>query len=132
MYLIKAFIIWLLIILAESVHGTIRQLFFAPIFGDFPARRIAVVTAMILIFIITYFSIRWINVPSTTSLLVIGSMWIILTVLFEFGLGIYVFEHTWQRMFEDYDILRGGLMGFGLLFMFFAPLLAEKLRNKSM
>jgi len=33
-------------------------------------------------------------------------------------------------MLEDYDISRGGLMGFGLLFMIFAPWLAAKLRSE--
>ncbi len=130
MCFIRAFTVWLLIIFAESIHGTIRQLFLAPLVGDFPARRIAVFTGMILIFAITYFSIGWVNAPTKKSLLGIGLMWIILTVLFEFGLGIFVFNYSRERMFEDYNILRGGLMGFGLLFMFFAPLLAEKLRRR--
>ena len=128
MYLFRAFSVWILIIFAESIHGTIRQLFLAPVVGDFTARRIAVFTGMILIFLITYFFIRWINAPSVKSLFVIGLMWVILTVLFEFALGIFVFDYSWVRMFEDYDISRGGLMGFGLLFMFFASLFATKVR----
>jgi hypothetical protein len=130
MYLFRAFTVWLLIMFTESIHGTLRQLFLAPIVGDFPARRIAVFTGMILIFAITYFFINWINAPTTNLLLVIGLIWVILTTLFEFGLGIFVFNFSQERMLEDYDISRGGLMGFGLLFMFFAPFLADKLRKK--
>lgn len=130
MCFIRAFLVWLFIIIAESIHGTIRQLFLAPLVGDFPARRIAVFTGMVLIFAITYFSIGWINTPTNKSLLGIGLMWVVLTVLFEFGLGVFVFNYSRERMFEDYNILRGGLMGFGLLFMFFAPFLAEKLRTR--
>ncbi len=131
MYLFRAFLIWIAIILAESIHGTIRQIFLAPLIGDFPARRIAVFTGMVLIFLITYFSIRWIGAPAQRSLLVIGFMWVILTALFEFGLGFFVFGFSPERIFEDYDLSRGGLMGFGLLFMFFAPVLADKLRAKT-
>ena len=130
MYLLRAFLIWLVIIFAESLHGTIRQLFLAPLVGDFSARRIAVFSGMILIFLITFFFIRRINAPSVNSLFGIGLLWIILTVLFEFGLGVFVFDYSRERMFEDYDVSRGGLMGFGLLFMFFAPFLADKLRGK--
>lgn len=130
MYLFRAFLVWLIIIFAESIHGTIRQLFLAPLVGDFPARRIAVFTGMFLIFLITYFFIRWINAPSVKSLFGIGFIWVFLTVLFEFGLGVFVLNYSWERMFEDYDLSRGGLMGLGLLFMFFAPFFAEKLREK--
>jgi signal transduction histidine kinase len=115
MYLFRALAVWLLIIGAESIPGTIRQFFLVPLVGDFTARRIAVFTGMILIFLITYFFIRRINAPSVKSLFVIGVMWVILTVLFEFGLGYLVLGYSRARMFEDYDITRGGLMGFGLL-----------------
>ncbi|MDQ3179834.1 MAG: hypothetical protein M3Q33_04865 [Acidobacteriota bacterium] len=39
-------------------------------------------------------------------------MWAILMLSFEFGLGIFVLNYSWERMFEDYDVSRGGLMGY--------------------
>lgn len=127
MYLLRALTVWLAIIFAESVHGTLRQIFLAPLVGDFTARRIAFFIGMLLIFLITYFLIRWINAPSIKSLFAVGLMWMMLTAIFEFGLGYFVLQYSWERMFEDYDVSRGGLMGFGLLFMLFAPYLAAKL-----
>lgn len=129
MYLVRASAVWLLIVFAESVHGILRQLFLAPLIGDFAARRIAFFAAILLIFLIAYFFIRWINAPNVKSLFAVGLMWMILMTLFEFGLGLFVLNYSWERMFEDYDISRGGLMGFGLLFMIFAPWLAAKIRN---
>jgi hypothetical protein len=129
MYLGRAFLIWLVIILAESIHGTLRQMFLAPLVGDFPARRIAFFIGMLLIFLIAYLFIRWIDAPSPGALLAVGLLWMILTASFEFGLGRFVLSYSWERIFEDYDLTRGGLMGFGLLFMLFAPLLADKLRS---
>ena len=49
--------------------------------------------------------------------------------LFEFGLGHFVMNYSWQQMLVDYDVSRGGLMGFGLIFMLFAPWLAAKSRR---
>jgi hypothetical protein len=129
MYFVRAFVVWLLIVLAESVHGTLRQLFLAPLIGDFMARRMAFFVALLLIFLITYFFIRWISAPNVKSLFAVGLMWMILMTLFEFGLGNFVMNYSWERMFEDYNIQRGGLMGLGLLFMIFAPWLATKLRG---
>ncbi len=120
---------WLLIVFAESVHGTLRQLFLAPLVGDFAARRIAFFVGLLLIFLITYFFIRWINAPNVKSLFAVGLMWMLLMTLFEFGLGLFVMNYSWERMFEDYDLSRGGLMGFGLLFMLFAPWLVAKARG---
>lgn len=129
MFLIRALAVWLIIIFAESVHGTLRQILLAPLVGDFTARRIAFFSGILLIFAIAYFFIRWIDAPSVKSLFAVGLMWMILTACFEFGLGIFVMNYSWERMFEDYNLSRGGLMGFGLLFMVFVPYLAAKLRG---
>lgn len=130
MYILRALAVLLIIIFAESVHGTLRQLFLMPLIGDFTARRISFFIAVLLIFLITYFFIRWINAPTVKSLFGIGLMWLILMTAFEFGLGIFVMNYSWEKMLQDYDVSRGGLMVFGLIFMFFSPYLAEKLRNR--
>ncbi len=130
MYIFRAFTILLVIIFAESVHGTLRQLFLTPLVGDFTARRISFFFAVLLIFLITYLFIRWISAPNVKSLFAIGLMWMILMTLFEFGLGHFVMNYSWEQMLVDYDVSRGGLMGFGLIFMIFAPWLAAKLRSK--
>lgn len=132
MYLVRAFLVWLVIMFAESIHGTLRQLFLAPLIGDFPARRIAFFVGMLLIFLIAYLFIRWVQAERTKQLFIVGLLWAILTLLFEFGLGFFVLGYSRERMFEDYDVSRGGLMGFGLLFMLFTPLLAAKMRGMKM
>ena len=130
MYLLRGFTIWLVIIFAESIHGTIREIFLAPLIGDLPARRIAFFTGIILIFLIAYLFSNWLNADSFSKLLTVGGLWVILTVGFEFALGLFVLNYTLPRMLEDYDITRGGLMGFGLLFLLFAPNIADRLRRK--
>ena len=131
MYLARAFLVWLLIVAAESVHGTLRQLFLAPLVGDFPARRISFFTGMALIFAIACLSIRWLAAPNDKALFIAGALWAVLTLAFEFGLGFFVLGYTSGRMLEDYDVARGGLMGFGLVFMVFAPYLAARLRGSA-
>jgi hypothetical protein len=44
MYLLKAFAVWLLIVVGESVNGTLRMLLLAPRVGDFRARQFGVFT----------------------------------------------------------------------------------------
>jgi hypothetical protein len=61
-------------------------------------------------------------------MLAVGAIWVVLTVLFEITLG-RLMNLSWQRILSDYDLANGGLMGFGLLFMLFAPLIAAKIRK---
>ena len=124
----RSIAVWLLIILAESIHGTLRQLYLAPLMGDFRARRISVFTAMVLIFIVTLLTIRWLRVRDTGTLVRIGAIWVALTILFEVGLG-RTLGYQWNRIFEDYDLSKGGLMSLGLLAMLFTPLIAARVRG---
>ena len=130
MFLFRALLVWFVIIGVETVHGILRGLFLAPLIGDFPARRVSVFTGSVLIFLVTYVFIRWIAATTRIQLVSVGLMWVVLTILFEFGLGRFVLDLPWERLTEDYDVTRGGLLGFGLLFMAATPTLVTMLRSQ--
>lgn len=125
MFLLRAFVVWLIIIVAESIHGVVRTLLLAPIVGDRAARQIGVLIGALLIFVIAYLCIRWIDARTKLQLLGVGLLWVVLTLLFELGLGRLVLGLPWERIAEDYEPTRGGFLGLGLLFMAVSPLLAE-------
>lgn len=128
MYLARGLAVWLVIMLAESAHGALRQIFLAPAVGDLTARRIAFFTGMLLIFAIAFLLIRWIGAPTSSALFAIGAMWAVLTLSFEFGIGYFALGYTRERLLEDYDVSRGGLMAFGIVYMVFVPYLVSKMR----
>ncbi|MBK8812420.1 MAG: hypothetical protein IPN69_17050 [Acidobacteria bacterium] len=130
MFYIRTLAVWLLLIFVESVHGTLRQMFLAPLVGDFTARRIAFFVALGLILAVALLTIRWLDAPSRKFLYIAALIWMILTALFEFLIGRFVMNLSWDRIFEDYDVTRGGLMAFGLLFLVFAPAIAIRIRGK--
>ena len=129
-HIYRGIAVWCVIIVAESIHGTIRELWLKPLVGDFRARQIAFFSGLLLIFSVALVFVRWLRANSKTQLLQIGALWLLLTLAFEFALGLFVMGYAWERMFEDYDLRKGGLMGFGMLFLLFAPLLANTLRKK--
>lgn len=127
--LLRAFVVWLLIIGLETVHGILRTVFLAPWIGDFPSRQIAVFTGSLLIFLVSLLTVSWIQAGSTRQWLLVGLVWVAVTVLFEVALGKVLLALPWERILEDYDVTRGGLLGFGLLFMLLSPMLAGKVRK---
>jgi hypothetical protein len=129
MYLLRALAVWLVIVCAESVHGALRTVFLAPYVGDFRARQISVFTGSLLILLIAYLFIHWIRAGTTRALITVGFVWLVLTILFEFGLGRFVLGLSWGRLASDYDIRRGGLMVFGLILLTLSPLIAARLRG---
>lgn len=124
----KALAVWLLIVIAESIHGIIRQLFIAPVIDDLPARQVGVLIESAIIFAIAWACIRWISARLFAEQLRVGLLWMVLIAIFEFSLGA-VLGYSQERMLSDYNMTEGGFIGLGLLFMLFAPALAAKARG---
>jgi hypothetical protein len=124
----RATLAWMLIILLESVNGTIREIFIAPVLGDLRARQLGVPVACVIVFLVAWATSRWIGAATSRLHLLVGAWWVALTLAFECALGRAI-GLSWSRILADYDPTRGGFMVLGLAFMVFAPVLAAKLRR---
>ena len=123
----RALVIWLLLMLVETLHGILRGLLLVPVIGQLLANQIGVAIGSLLILLVTLFTIKWIGAVRISELLIVGMIWVLLTLAFEGGLGYAV--GGWDRVLMDYDPRQGGLMPLGLLIMFFSPLIAHRLRT---
>jgi len=110
--------------LAETAHGVVREVFIAPAIGGLRARQVGVFAGSLLIFIIAWYMARWLNAATRREQLLAGAFWVGLTLVFEFALGRATGE-TWSRILADFDPSRGGLMLLGLAFMFCTPMLVK-------
>jgi hypothetical protein len=102
--------IWLVIIFAESLHGTARRLLLEPQVGDLRARQISVFSGALIIFVIACIFTRRLRATKTSGLLGVGFLWLTLTVIFEIALGRLALNLSRERIFSDYDPAAGGLM----------------------
>ena len=126
--LTRSFLVWLLMMAAESVHGALRTFLLVPYVGDFRARQIGAIAGSAIILALAYLFIEWIGEKDTGALLIVGLMWLVMTLAFEFTLGRFALGYDWQRILEDYDVSKGGLLLFGVTFMALSPLVASALR----
>ncbi len=120
----RGILIWLVIIMAEILHGIIRARFLVPRVGDWRARQIGVFTGSVIIFVISLLSVHWLHASSASQLLFVGLLWAALTSGFEFLFGRYVARYSWERILSDFNLFRGGLMPLGLAAMGLCPLVA--------
>jgi hypothetical protein len=127
----RAIVVWMLIMLAETGHGAIREVFIAPMIGDLPARQLGVFVGCGIIFAIAWLTARWMGARTRQAQWRVGVLWLVLTLGFEILLG-RMLGMSWARILSDYNLARGGLMLVGLAFMFSAPRLAWALRFGTM
>ena len=123
----RAAMVWMLIMLAETGSGMVREVFIAPVIGGLRARQLGMLAGCVLIFVIAWLTTRWMNARSLRDQMAVGAFWVVLTLVFEFALG-RAMGASWSRLFSDYNPAQGGLMLFGLAFMFITPWLTKRLR----
>ena len=130
MLFLRAFAVWLILLIMESIHGVFRRLVLEPWIGDFPARQVSVFTGAVLILIVTYFSIDWIKAKTGRQLALIGVTWVLVTLIFEIGIGRFVLDYSWERVLSDFNLRRGGLLSMGLLVMGLAPRITASFQRR--
>jgi hypothetical protein len=113
----------------EVIHGILRTRFLVPVVGDFRARQIGVFTGSALILVVAYLLFGWLRAPDRKALMLVGLLWLVLTVAFEFGVGHFVFGRSWESLGEDYNLSKGGLLQLGLVVLALSPLIAARLRG---
>ena len=123
--LIRALLVWVIIMAGESVHGVLRRVLLDPTVAN-AMRQVSVVVGILIIFVVAWIFRRWTTTDSAWRLLGIGVIWAVLTLVFEFSLGLAL-GMTWPTMLADYDLTRGNLMPLGLLAMVLTPWLVQRL-----
>ncbi len=122
--------VWLLIIVVESVHGVLRNWLIAPAIGEFEARQAGVFIGSALILLVAWVMSPWLGLGGRAQFAGVGLFWVGLTLAFELSLGLML-GLSWERIASDYDIARGGLMPLGLIVLAFAPYAAARLRGNA-
>ena len=128
--LVRALAVWCVLIAVEFIHGTLRTIFLVPVVGDFRSRQIGVFTGSVLILAVAYVLVPWLQANGKRALVLVGILWLVLTVTFEFSFGHFVFGRSWEGVASDYNIFQGGLLPFGLLVLTFSPVIAARIRGE--
>jgi hypothetical protein len=126
--ILKHSIAWVPMVFIAILNGMFREAVFAKTLSELRAHQLSCLTGGILFFGYTWLiSLKW-PLESTKQALVVGVVWLVLTVVFEFVFGHYVAHHPWERLFQDYNILAGRLWVLVLLAVTFLPLIVFKIR----
>ena len=113
-------LMWWILAVAMFTNGAVRVLVLQPRLGESLARQVATVSGIVIVLALTLPFVRRLDHPRSRDLLKVGLLWLVLTVLFEFGMGL-VSGASWEAMLADYDLRRGRLWPLALLAILVAP-----------
>lgn len=126
---IKHFLLWLPMILLAFANATIRELVFIKYFSEFRAHQLSTLTLIVLCSIYVWFIFPWLGVQNSKQALLIGFVWVLLTVAFEFSLG-RLTNKSWDYLFRDYNFIVGRIWLVFLICLFVLPYLFYFIRNR--
>jgi hypothetical protein len=126
--LVKAFIIWLALVVLAVVNGGVRTALILPQTGEAVAHVISTVLLGGIIFLVAWLSVRWMGPRTARDAFRIGVLWLTLTVAFEFLAGHYLFGTPWATLLADYDLIHGRIWPLVLVANLLAPLWAYRMK----
>lgn len=119
--------VWFIFVIVAIINGGIRNNVYKPYVGDLTAHQISTIIFIITILVITYLILKFSNIQlSDSQALIMGFIWLLLTIFFEFIAGHYIFGNSWDKIVGDYNILKGRIWSLVLLTTFLAPYITNK------
>ncbi len=118
--------VWLLLAILANINGLVRNFGYGPLVSELTAHQISAVMFIIILLGVSYIFFGSKDYP-VKELWLVGSLWLVLTVIFEFLFGHFVIGHSWEKLLFDYNLLAGRLWSVVLLTTWLGPRLTKKL-----
>lgn len=112
------------------LNGVLREATYKNFTDDLLAHQISTITGIVFFGIVFYFILKKWKIESIKHAILIGLIWLGLTILFEFGFGHYVMGNSWKKLFHDYNIAEGRVWSLFLVWIIIAPSIFYKIFSK--
>ena len=122
----RAALAWLVLLALAIANGAARETFLTPRFGVPLGHAISTMVLSVLIFIVGSLVMPWIGPATVREGWVIGTIWVALTIGFEFLGGHFIFGRPWQVLVADYNVFAGRIWVVVLIVTLLTPVLSFK------
>lgn len=128
--IVRAVLAWLPMVVIAVANGVVREVVLSPYVSELGAHQLSSLTLVLLFALYVWGVRRFLRLASREQALGVGAMWLVLTVLFEFGFGHWIAGHPWEKLLADYDLGAGRLWALVLLWVGIAPLVAYEVGSR--
>ncbi|MDG6778083.1 hypothetical protein QCB44_05115 [Thiomicrorhabdus sp. zzn3] len=115
------FFAWFPMVLMAIANGILRQSVLEKRFAPLRAHQISSLTGVFLFYVYTHWLHQSWPIGSIGQAWQIGAMWLVMTLVFEFGFGHWVVKHSWQTLLHDYNLFQGRVWPLVLLAVLLLP-----------
>ena len=107
-------------------NGIVREATYGRFLSDLHAHQVSTAIAIAIFGVSVILLAKHLILGSSLQALVVGIIWLALTICFEFLFGRYVAGHSWSQLFQDYVLSSGRVGPLLLAWVTFLPYIAYK------
>jgi len=126
---LKAAAFWLGILALAILNGALREKALVPALGGVAAQVASGVILSACIFLVAFAAAPWYGPLASRQWLLVGALWLLLTLVFEFSFGRLAQHKTWPELLEAYAFKGGNIWPLVLVAVFISPWLAARVRG---
>ena len=119
--IIKVVVGFLLIAFVETINGIFRVKILHKKLGVKQAKIVSFILGSLSIFVLNIFLVPWIAPQNIGEAFLIGFVWMSLMIAYDIYVGRVLFKLTWEKIFLDFNPLRGNPLALGMVLIFFLP-----------
>jgi hypothetical protein len=127
--ILKAIVLWFIIVILAIVNGAIREKLLTPAIGSEIALLLSGLLLSILILLVAFVTMPFFGSSESKTYIFIGAIWFLLTLSFEFLFGHFVVGKSWHEIIQVFNIKKGDLFTVALFASLISPWLSAKLRG---
>jgi hypothetical protein len=126
---LKASALWVVILIFAALNGILREKILMPSMGSFGALVASGIILAGCIFLVAFAAAPWYGKLAPAAWVLVGLLWLALTLAFEFGFGRFVQNKAWTELFAAYTFKGGNMWPLILVVILVSPWLAAKWRG---
>ncbi len=120
----RVLVVWFVLLFVAIANGAVRVAWLIPRLGEYWGHVLSTVTLCAAILAVAWLTMDWLRPATSREAFLIGGMWLVLTVSFEFLGGHFLFGQPWERLTADYNVLAGRVWVLVLITTALAPVVA--------
>ena len=122
---------WLAILVLAMLNGALRQALLIRLIGEQAGQVVSTLLLVALIGGAAWVMLPWIRPLTRRDAWLVGVVWLLLTLAFEFLAGHYLFGDSWETLLTAYDITGGRIWILVPVITLVAPVLVHRSRGRT-
>jgi hypothetical protein len=98
---------WFPLVIIAILNGILREKGYKRFMSELRAHQLSTLIGIVLVGVYVWIvELIW-PIENSRQAILIGGIWLVLTILFEFGFGHFIMGNPWKKLFHDYNLFAG-------------------------